>query len=130
VPLAKGLLFIENITAMKPGQGLWVTAAGEPPTFRIHVPDPAAGVVGMMAVIRRRTDQGVAPAILAVRLAVVNGVITEAEHLVGDVGASADPKRLAAPRRNLTAAVPESERMPRSALAISAGTPLGMPASR
>src|SRR5690349_12857035 len=70
VPLAKGLLFIENITAMKPGQGLWVTAAGEPPTFRIHVPDPAAGVVGMMAVIRRRTDQGVAPAILAVRLAV------------------------------------------------------------
>jgi hypothetical protein len=55
-------------------------------------------------------------------LRVDGGKITEAEHLVADLTAEADPRRLEAPRPNITAVVPEDERMSRADLAAIAGS--------
>ena len=120
-PLADRVAFVENVTAMKPGEGLWASAAGKATAFRIYVPDASAGTIGLMTVIDRRTADGVVPAQLAARLKIVDGKITEAEHLVSSTTDQAALARLAAPRANLVAVVPESERMPRAELARIAG---------
>ena len=121
-PLSDEVAFVENVTAMKPGEGLWVSAAGEATRFRIYVPDPAQGAIGMMTVIDRQTPDGVAPAQLAVRLKIKGGQITEAEHLVADVPREANLARLEAPRPNLTTVVPEHARTPRVELAALAAS--------
>jgi hypothetical protein len=121
-PLSDGVAFVENVTRMKPGQGLWASAAGEATAFRIYVPDPVQGTIGLMTVIDRRTENGVVPAQLAVRLRIEDGKITEVEHLVADVPSDAARARLKAVRPNLIALVPERERMPRAELARIAGT--------
>ena len=120
-PLADRVAFVENVTAMKPGEGLWASAAGKATAFRIYVPDASAGTIGLMTVIDRRTADGVVPAQLAARLKIVDGKITEAEHLVSSTTDQAALARLAAPRANLVAVVPERERMPRAELARIAG---------
>jgi len=120
-PLADRVAFVENVTAMKPGEGLWASAAGKATAFRIYVPDASAGTIGIMTVIDRRTADGVVPAQLAARLKIVDGKITEAEHLVSSTTDEAALARLAAPRANLVAVVPEPERMPRAELARIAG---------
>jgi hypothetical protein len=76
----------------------------------------------MMAVIGRRAEEGVVPALLAVRLRIVDGVITEAEHIVDDVPPTADLARLQTPRPGLTAVVPAEERMARAELAAVASS--------
>ena len=121
-PLADDVVFVENVTRMKPGQGLWESAAGQATEFRIYVPDPVQGTVGIMTVIDRRSRDGVAPAQLAVRLKIADGRITEAEHLVADVPSEAARARLETPRAALTTAVPERERMPRADLAAIAAS--------
>lgn len=121
-PLSDRVAFVENVTAMRPGEGLWAAAAGDAGGFRIYVPDPIEGTIGMMAVLDRRTADGIVPALLAVRLKIVHGEITEAEHLVADVPPEAHAARLETPRPNLTAVVPESDRMSRAELAAIAGT--------
>lgn len=120
-PLSDGVAFVENVTAMKPGEGLWASAAGKATAFRIYVPDDSAGTIGLMTVVDRRTADGVVPAQLAARLKIVNGKITEAEHLVSSIPDEGALARLAAPRANLAAVVPEPERMPRAELARIAG---------
>lgn len=121
-PLADGVRFVENIKRLRPGEGIWGSAAGQATAFRIYVPDPVAGAIGLMTVIDRRTDKGVVSAQLALRLKVENGKITEAEHLVADVPSAADPARLQAPRPNIATVVPERERVPRAELAKIAGS--------
>jgi hypothetical protein len=119
-PLAEGLRFVENITAMEPGEGLWASAAGPATGFRIVVPDPVSGEVGLIVILPRSGADGDVPAFLAARLKVEDGAITEAEHLVSDVPAEADLARLVAPRPNLIAVVPTAERMSRAALIATA----------
>jgi len=114
--LSDEVAFVENITALTPGEGLWASAAGLATGFRIYVPDEAKGTVGIMTVIDRQTARGVVPAQLAVRLKIRGGQITEAEHLVVNVASEEELKRLEAPRPNLTATVPERERLPRAEL--------------
>src|SRR5688572_10210659 len=92
ISLSDDVVFVENLTAMKPGGGLWSSAAGKVGGFRIHVPDPVEGTIGVMAVLDRQTKDGVAPALLALRLKVDGRTITEAEHLVAGVPDEADPK--------------------------------------
>ena len=121
-PLADELAFVENITRLTTGEGLWGTAAGPATAFRIYVPDSVAGTIGLLTVIERATEHGVEPAQLAVRLRIVERKITEAEHLVAAVESEAALARLAAPRAALTAEVPERERMPRAALAATAAS--------
>lgn len=121
-PLSDDVAFVENVTPMELGEGIWASAAGAVGGFRISVPDPDAGAVGVLAVLDRRTAEGVVPAMLAVRLAVDAGEITEAEHLVADLPKEAGLSNLAAPRPALVTPVPEDERMPRAELAVIAGT--------
>src|SRR5690606_33012047 len=112
--------FVENVTRMAPGEGLRAAAARGHAEFRIYVPDPEQGTVGIMTIMDRQTPDGTAPALLAVRLEIKDGKITEAEHLVADVPPEADPASLQAPRPGLVAQVPDGERMPRAALAAIA----------
>jgi len=100
--------FVENITPMKPGEGLWKTASALPTTFKIYVPDPLSEQVGFLGVMQA----GDKPIELALRLKIAIGQITEAEHLIAlvtDRGA----KNLQTPRPGLLATVPPSERVPR-----------------
>ena len=99
-PLADELAFVENITRLTTGEGLWATAAGPATAFRIYVPDSVAGTIGLLTVIERATEHGVEPAQLAARLRIVERKITEAEHLVRRRRArgSARAPRGAAPR--------------------------------
>jgi hypothetical protein len=120
-PLSEDVVFVENIKRLRPGEGIWAAAAGRATAFRIDVPDPVAGTIGLMTVIDRRTGNGVVPAQLAVRLKIDGGEIVEAEHLVADVASPEAVARLAAPRPDLRATVPERERAPRAELASIAG---------
>lgn len=122
-PLSDAIVFVENVARMAPGEGLWAAATAEgSSSYRIYVPDPVAGTIGIMAVVDRRTPDGTAPALLAARLEVENGQITEAEHLVSEVPLEADPGNLRAPRPALAAGVPESDRMPREVLVAIAAS--------
>src|SRR5690606_15917844 len=60
-PLSEDATFVENLMPGEPGAGIWASAAGAG-SFRIYVPDPTAETVGIMAVIDRRTSEGVVPA--------------------------------------------------------------------
>ncbi|HVY66081.1 MAG TPA: hypothetical protein VHH11_14765 [Gammaproteobacteria bacterium] len=121
-PLAANVRFVENTQRLKPGEGIWAAAAGKATAFRINVPDPVQGSIGVMTLLDRRGPTGIVKAQIAVRLKIEGGRITEAEHIVADVPAAADPKRLEAPRPHLVAVVPERERMPRAELARIAGS--------
>ena len=78
VDFAKDVKFVENTVPMKPGEGLWKTASEGPTMFKIYVPDPVAQQVGFMCVMK----QDGKPIQLGLRLKLVNGKITEAEHLI------------------------------------------------
>jgi hypothetical protein len=121
-PLSEHVAFVENIKKTQPGQGIWAAAAGKATAFKIYVPDPVAGQIGLMTVIDRRTPGGVVPAQLAVRLKIVDGKIVEAEHIVADVTNKEAVGRLAAPRPNMLAAVPQQDREPRARLVTIAGS--------
>ncbi len=121
-PLSDEIVFVENIKRTKPGEGIWAAAAGRATAFKIYVPDPVAGQIGLMTVIARRTPNGVEPAQLAVRLKVEQGTIVEAEHIVADVTNKEAIARLAAPRPNMIATVPRAQREPRAQLAAIAGS--------
>ncbi len=94
---------------MKPGEGLWKTASEGPTTFKIYVPDPVAQQVGFMCVMK----QDGKPIQLGLRLKLVNGKITEAEHLIAGNLRENSLKNLQTPRPGLLATVPPAERSPR-----------------
>jgi len=121
-PLAANVRFVENVKRLHPGEGIWAAAAGKATAFRIYVPDPVQGSIGLITLIDRKGANGAVQAQLAVRLKIDDGRITEAEHLVADVPAAAEPARLKAPRAHLVAVVPERERLPRAELARIAGS--------
>src|SRR3990172_11354473 len=58
-PLAANVVFVENVTKMQPGEGLWKTAVKAPSTFAIHVPDEINHTVGYLAMM---TDMAPPPA--------------------------------------------------------------------
>src|SRR5690606_18062696 len=71
-PLADDIVFVENVTRMKPGEGLWASATGGPTDFAIYVPDPVLQSAGWMGVVERDDE----PVLLALRLAIEGGEIT------------------------------------------------------
>jgi len=78
VPLADNVKLVENTEVTPIGKGLWETATGGPTNFKIFVADPVAGQIGFMGVL----EVNKLPAIVAARLKVVDGKITEIDHLV------------------------------------------------
>jgi hypothetical protein len=109
VPLAPDLAFVENVTRLKPGEGLWANAASGPTSFAIYVPDTELQQVGFLGLMEREGEQGAQPVIVAVRLKVEGGAITEAEHIIAAANAS-NMGRLQAPRPGLLGEVPAGNR--------------------
>jgi hypothetical protein len=78
VPLASDVKVVENVKRIKPGDGLWKTATSGPTLFRIVAADPVSQQVGGIVVMGSDGK----PVQFGFRLKIVNGRITEAEHLV------------------------------------------------
>lgn len=110
-PLADTLLFVENVTRLRPGEGLWKSATGGPGAFSIHVPDVAQQQAGWMGVIAQEGK----PVMLALRLRIAGGRITEAEHIVA-APAGGNMEHLLSVRPGLRSELPASARMPHGAL--------------
>lgn len=129
VPLADNIRFVENIKAMQPGEGLWQSATSGPNDFAIYVPDEVNQSVGFMGMLKymatppipasasdeekaklanaEKTEQ---PVLLALRLKIENGKITEAEHLLAAI-TEANLANLKTPRPGLVTEVPADKRM-------------------
>ena len=109
VPLAAELAFVENVTRMGPGEGLWANAVSGPTSFAIYVPDVEQQQAGFMGVMQREGENGTEPVLVAVRLKLEGGAIAEAEHIVAGVNES-NMARLHTPRTGLTREVPVASR--------------------
>jgi hypothetical protein len=109
VKFSPDVKFVENITPMKPGEGLWKTATAGPTTFKIYVPDPVSEQVGFLCMMQENDK----PIELALRLKIRDGQITEAEHLIARNLREASLKNLQTPRPALFATVPPDQRVPR-----------------
>lgn len=109
IPLAKDVKLVENTEPVKIGEGLWKTATGGPADFRIYVADTIAGQVAFMGVISENNN----PTILAARLKVVNGEITEIDHLVVHSNGTPLNPNMSEVRPGLIEQVDPSERVSR-----------------
>jgi hypothetical protein len=112
-PLAANVQFVENVKRMKPGEGLWKTASGGPTAFKIYVPDVALQQAGWLGVIQ----QDGKPVMLALRLKVENGKITQAEHIYAAPGAFPGVKEnVVTVRSGLLKEIPAAQRLPEAKL--------------
>ncbi|MEJ0035839.1 MAG: hypothetical protein WDO68_07130 [Gammaproteobacteria bacterium] len=102
VPLASNARVVENVTRIKAGEGLWKTASGAPTDFKIVVADPTLQEVGGLVVMQNDGK----PTQFGFRLKVVNGKITEAEHLVVAMR-DADSPNLQKPRPAIPLEIPD-----------------------
>lgn len=110
LPLAKTVRFTEQAARLPVGDGLWVSATEAPATFKIIVADPTSGQVGVFAVMK----QWGKPVLLAARLRVQNGQITEIEHVIAPDLRETSLKNLETPRPGLLEDVPTAQRTPRA----------------
>lgn len=128
-PLSDQIVFVENVTKTKPGEGLWKTIVKGPSTFAIHVPDEinqTAGFLGMVTYMGpQQAPQGASPeqraelakkppveqpAIIAIRLQFdAKGSIVQAEHLISGVR-EAQMAQLQSPRPGIFTEIPEGQR--------------------
>ena len=108
-PLADDISFVENVTKMEPGQGLWATAVSGPEDFAVYVPDVTQQQAGFMGMMTSQGEDGEQNVLVAVRLKVEGGEIAEAEHIVAAV-AENNMQRMAAPRPGLVSEVPAASR--------------------
>lgn len=113
VSIAANAKLVENTVPTKPGDGLWKTASEAPTTFKIYVPDPVAGQIGFIGMMKEDGK----PIEIALRLKIRNGQIIEMEHLIARTftgpNSAATLANLQTPRRGLLAIVPPAERLPR-----------------
>ena len=105
-PMATDAKFVENVMPTAVGEGLWKTASAVPATFAIYVPDTVSEQVGFLGMMQENDK----PIELALRLKVVDGKITEAEHLIARNLSEANLANLQTPRPVFLADVPEDQR--------------------
>jgi hypothetical protein len=110
-PLASDVRFVENLKALKPGEGLWKTATAGPTTYKIYVPDPIAQQVGFIGVMQSEGK----PVEVGLRLKVAGGKIVEAEQIVAPIR-EANLVRLQTPRVQLLSNVSDDYRDARGRL--------------
>jgi hypothetical protein len=129
-PLSDEIVFVENVTRMKPGEGLWKSIVKGPTSFAIHVPDEATQSAGFLAMVTymgpAQAPQGASPqqreefakknppseqpAIIALRLKLdPKGKIVQAEHLLSGVR-EAQLVNLQAPRPGIFTEIPAAQR--------------------
>jgi len=130
-PLADNVVFVENVTKLQPGEGLWQSTVTAPGTFAITVPDEinhSAGYLAMMtymgpaqAPAGASPEERIAfaaanapveqPVIVAIRLQFdAQGKIVEAEHLLSGVR-EAQLMNLQTLRPGILTEIPEGQRM-------------------
>jgi len=109
VPLASDVKLVENTEPTTIGKGLWETATGGPTEFKIFAADPAAGQIGFIGVIQENNN----PTILGARLKVVDGKITEIDHLVIHSDGKPLNPNMSKVRQGLLEPLNPSERVPR-----------------
>ena len=110
LPLSKGVRFTENTIELKLGEGLWIGASEAPTTFKIYVTDPSSSQIGFYGVMKERGQ----PLILALRLKLINGRITEVEHVIArNIRGEAALANLVTARTAFSTDVPAAERTPR-----------------
>lgn len=109
LPLDKGVRFTENTATIHVGDGLWVGASEAPTTFKIYAVDPATQQVAFYGVMKEWDK----PLIIALRLKVANGRITEIEHVLARNMRPDRMQNLVTPRPGLLADVPAAERTSR-----------------
>jgi hypothetical protein len=78
LPLSARVRFTENGQQLPVGEGLWATAGGAVHPRYAEFADPAAGQVGFFGVVEEHGT----PCIVAARMKVARGVITQLETLV------------------------------------------------
>ena len=106
-PLAPGVVFVENIKRLQPGEGLWKTATGGPTAFKVYVPDVAMQQVGFIGVVQ----QDGKPMMLALRLKLEKGKIVQAEHILSaPLGGDKNPN-IVTVRPALARQVPAGQRL-------------------
>jgi hypothetical protein len=108
VPLASDVKLVENLQPIPVGKGLWETATSGPAEFKIYVADPVAGQIGFMGVMKDKDK----PVLLGARLKLVNGRITEIDHMVSPLREPL-PAGLLKPRLGLVTKIEPSERVSR-----------------
>lgn len=81
--LDKSIRYTENAVDVKPGEGFWKSNTGLGKFQRIYV-DAVQGQAGFFGLI----EEGEAPAIVSLRLKVVDRKVTEAEIIIGRKGVS------------------------------------------
>jgi hypothetical protein len=109
VPLASDVKLVENTEVTPIGKGLWETATGGPTEFKIYVADPVTGQIGFIGVM----EENHKPTIASIRLKVVEGTITEIDHLVVHSGDAPLNSNVSKVRPGLLEPVKDSERVPR-----------------
>jgi hypothetical protein len=109
LPLSKGVRFTENTAELKVGEGLWIGASDPPTTFKVELADPASGQAAAYVLMKDRGQ----PVQLVVRLKLINGRITEIEHVIARNPRGPALANLQTPRPALLADVPAAERTPR-----------------
>ena len=109
LPLSKGVRFTENTAEIRIGDGLWVGASEAPTTFKIYAVDPSSNQVGFYGVMKENGR----PLIIALRLKIVDGEITEIEHVLARNMRADRMQNLIAPRAAFLADVPPAERTSR-----------------
>jgi hypothetical protein len=85
--LAPDVKIVENVTRIKAGEGLWTTTTSGLTEYRIVAADPVSQQVGGIVILGSDGK----PVQFGFRLKVVDGKITEAEHLVVAIRDPANP---------------------------------------
>jgi len=110
LPLNRDVKFTENTARLEVGtEGLWVAASELPTGPKIYAVDIGAGQVGFYGVMKERDK----PLIIALRLKVVNGQITEIEHILARSIRADALKNLATPRPEFVTPLAAAARLPR-----------------
>jgi hypothetical protein len=111
LPLNRDVKFTENTARLKVGsEGLWIAASEAPTGFRIYAIDVPGGQAGFYGVMKERDR----PLIIALRLKVVNGQITEIEHVLARNLRPDAVRNLANPRPEFVTPLPSASRSPRA----------------
>jgi hypothetical protein len=117
LPLNRDVKFTENTARLKVGtEGLWIAASGAPTGFHITAVDVGAGQVGFYGVMKERDK----PLIIALRLKLINGQITEIEHVLARNLRPPSVAALATPRPEFVTMLPAANRLPRQQMVNSA----------
>jgi hypothetical protein len=116
LPIAPNIRFTEQAAEIPLGDGLFVSATEAPAAFKIIAADPVSGQIGALTVMKQWDK----PVMLSVRLKVVNGRITEAEHVIATDLRPAVMDNLKAPRATFLEDVPAAERTSRARLFAAA----------